>query len=106
MYKIIIANSAKSDIRNNLAYIKNTLCNQKAAVELADMIEKEISSLSQFPFCGTPVTDPFLASLGFRFLLIKRYKAYYIAEKDNRVVNVIRFLHASRDYENILKEDF
>ena len=46
MFELIIADSAKQDIRNNLAYIKNTLCNPTAAANLADMIQKEISSLS------------------------------------------------------------
>ena len=84
-FEIIIVDHAKQDIRENLAYIKNTLCNSKAATELADLIEKEISSLIQFPFSGTPVQDPFLAHYGFRFLLIKNYKVYYIADKDKKI---------------------
>lgn len=105
MFEIIIAEHAKQDIRNNLAYIKNTLCNQKAALELADMLEKEISYLSQFPFSGTPVPDQFLADYGFRFLLIKNYKVYYISDKDKKLVHIVRCLHGSRDYENILREE-
>ncbi len=105
MFEIVIADIAKQDIKNNLAYINYTLCNHKAAAELADEIEKEISLLSQFPLSGTPVSDAFLADYGFRFLLIKNYKVYYVADKDKREVNIIRFLHATRDYENILKNE-
>ncbi|MBR5400947.1 MAG: type II toxin-antitoxin system RelE/ParE family toxin [Treponema sp.] len=105
MFEIIIAEHAKQDIRNNLTYIKNTLCNQKAASDLADMLEKEIGSLSQFPFSGTPVPDQFLADYGFRFLLIKNYKVYYISDKDKKLVHIVRFLHGSRDYENIIREE-
>ncbi len=102
MIELIITESAKKDIREALSYISNVLFNKKAASELADMIEEEISMLAQFPLSGTPVPDQFLADYGFRFLLIKNYKAYYIANK--RTVTIIRFLHSSRDYENILKE--
>ena len=105
MFELIISDSAKSDIREALSYIKNTLFNPKAAEELADMIEEEISALAQFPLSGTPVPDQFLADYGFRFLLIKNYKAYYIADKNKKTVNIIRFLHSSRDYENILKSE-
>lgn len=105
MFKIIIADNAKQDIKNTLAYIKDILFNPKAATELADMLESEISSLAQFPLSGTPVQDQFLADLGFRFLLIKNYKVYYIADEAKKKVNIIRFLHASRDYEAILKTD-
>lgn len=105
MFEIIISDTAKQDIRESLFYIKNTLYNSKAASELADKIETDIASLSQFPFSGTPVPDSFLADLGFRFLLIKNYKAYYIADKDKKKVNIIRFLYAGRDYETILKTE-
>ena len=62
----------------------------------------EITSLKQFPFSGTPVPDDFLADLGFRFLLIKNFKAYYIADKDTKKVTIVRFLYAGRDYEKLL----
>ena len=104
-FGIIIADYAKQDIRENLAYIKNTLCNSEAATELADLIEQEIRSLIQFPFSGTPVPDQFLAHYGFRFLLIKNYKVYYIADKDKEIINIIRVLYAGRDYETLLKEE-
>ena len=105
MFDIIIANTAKQDIKNTLAYIKDTLCNHKAAMELADMIQEEISTLGIFPFSGTPILDSFLADYGFRFLLVKNYKVYYIADKENQKVSIIRFLHATRDYESILKKE-
>ena len=49
MFELIIADKAKQDIRNTLSYIKEKLCNKKAATELADRIEEEISSLSPNP---------------------------------------------------------
>ena len=104
-YKLDITDSAKADIKESLAYIKNTLLNSKAATELADLITEEISSLKKFPFSGTSVTDQILADYGFRFLLVKNYKAYYIADKNKKLVTVIRFLYAGRDYESILKEE-
>ena len=104
-FELIISETAKTDIRNTLSYIKDSLGNHKAASELADFITSEIHSLIQFPFSGTPVPDSFLADLGFRFLLIKKFKAYYIADKDKKKVTIVRFLYAGRDYESILKEE-
>ena len=104
-YKLDIADSAKADIKETLAYIKTTLSNPKAASELADLITSEIESLKKFPLSGTPVTDQFLAKYGFRFLLIKNFKAYYIADKSKKLVTIIRFLYAGRDYESILGEE-
>ena len=87
-----------------MAYIKNTLGNPQAATSLVDLIISEINTLKQFPFSGTPVPDTFLSDLGFRFLLIKNFKAYYIADKGKKEVIIVRFLYSGRDYENILKD--
>ena len=104
-YKLFITDSAKADIKGALSYIKDSLLNPKAANELAEFITNEINSLKKFPFSGTPVQDKILSDYGFRFLLVKNYKAYYIADKNKKLVTVIRFLYVSRDYESILKED-
>lgn len=41
MFELVISNSAQTDIREALSYIKNTLFNPKAATELADMIFRQ-----------------------------------------------------------------
>ena len=80
-YKLFITDSTKADIKGALSYIKDYLLNPKAANELAEFITDEINSLKKFPFSGTPVQDKILSDYGFRFLLIKNYKVYYIADK-------------------------
>ena len=81
-YKLFITDSTKIDIKGALSYIKDSLLNPKAANELAEFITDEINSLKKFPFNGTPVQDKILSDYGFRFLLIKKYKVYYIADKN------------------------
>ena len=104
MYKIEISEAAKADIKEILSYIKDSLHNPKAASNLADLLAREISSLSQHPHSGTPVQDRFLANYGFRFLLVKNFKVFYITidQVDNNQVHIIRVLYARRDYETIL----
>ena len=49
-FNLIISENAKIDIKETLAYIKNTLGNPQAATSLADLITSEINTLKQFPF--------------------------------------------------------
>ena len=76
MFEIIITDKAKQDIKKTLAYIKEKLFNPKAATELADMLESEISSLSLFPLSGTPVPDQFLSDFDLRPNLMDYYKRH------------------------------
>ena len=109
MYKIEISESAEADIKEILSYIKDSLHNPMAASNLADLFVQEISSLAKHPYSGTPVQDRFLANYGFRFLLVKNFKVFYITvnQKGYKQVRIIRVLYARRDYEKILEgEDF
>ena len=107
MADLIITKTAKNDIRTNLAYLKEVLLNPKASTNLADEITSEFNMLQDNPKSGPYVQDPFLAKLGFRFLLIKNYKAYYVVTEDESVqeVHIIRFLHSKMNYESILNEE-
>lgn len=107
MAEVVITDSAKTDIKNSISYIKDILCNQKAASNLSDEIIEEIQLLKDNPRSGPYVKDFFLANLGFRFLLIKNYKVYYLInrDKDKETIQIVRFLHSKMDYETILKNE-
>ena len=107
MNKLIISNSAKQDIQDALSYIKYTLCNPKAATNLADLITEKFELLLEQPQIGSLVSDSFLCECGIRSLLIKNYRAFYtISETENSTtINIIRLLYAKRDFEIILKND-
>ena len=44
MAEVVITDSAKTDIKNSISYIKDILCNQKAASNLSDEIIEEIKN--------------------------------------------------------------
>ena len=104
MNTIEISESAKSDIEEILTYIKVSLQNPKAATNLADLLTREISSLANHPFSGIPLQDKFLADYGFRFLLVKNFKVFYVVseQKENKQIRIVRVLYARRDYAAIL----
>ncbi|MDD5811034.1 MAG: type II toxin-antitoxin system RelE/ParE family toxin [Treponema sp.] len=107
MTDIVISNSAKKDIESSLLYIRDVLQNPLAATKLADSIASQIDLLKQHPKSGPKVQDTFLAEQGFRFLLIKNYKLYYIIKTDGTKITIliIRFLFSKMNYEKILKTE-
>lgn len=107
MAKLNITNSAKADIKETLSYIKHTLHNPQAALNLANQISEEFNLLTSHPKSGPLVNDKFLANYGIRFLLVKNYKAYYtLFENDNIItITIIRFLYAKRDYIKALTSE-
>ncbi len=105
MYKIIVTEPAQKDLRDAVSYISNGLKNNQAAVNLIDLVEKTVNSLTGMPERYAVADDEILAREGFRFITIKNYLLFYIVRKETETVVIERFLYARRDWMNILKSD-
>ena len=46
----------------------------------------------------------FLAAKGLRSMQIKNYLMFYIVREESKAVNVIRFIHARRDWVKLFDE--
>lgn len=74
--------------------------NPTAADRLLARIEKDLNALSGQPMLGRIPRDHHIAILGYRYLIIGEYLAFYRLEPS--VVLVHRILHGARDYSDIL----
>lgn len=74
--------------------------NPTAAERLLLRIEKDLGALSTQTLLGRIPRDPDIAGLGYRYLIIGDYLAFYRTEPS--LVLVHRILHGARDYAEIL----
>ncbi len=81
-------------------YEYNAVDNAPAAERLLVRIEKELSALAKQPMLGRIPRDPDIARLGYRYLIIGNYLAFYRLEPS--AVHVYRIIHGGRDYSDIL----
>ncbi len=63
-------------------------------------IERKLARLEKFPALGGVPSDPDLAAVGYRFLIIGNYLIFYTLE--SRSVLIHRILHGVRDYRQLL----
>lgn len=105
-YTIHITAVAERDILNASDYIEFNLKNPKVADELLDEADIQIHSLSDFPYKSQLVTDPILASWGIRFVIVKRYLAFYVISEENKQVTIVRFLFQKSNWTAILRQGF
>jgi toxin ParE1/3/4 len=89
---------AEQDLADIYEYI--SVDNPSAAERLLGRIEKDLGSLATQPLLGRIPRDPDIARLGYRYLIIADYLAFYRLESS--VVLVHRILHGARDYAEIL----
>ena len=103
MYSINITDIAEEDILNTVKYIAGVLKAPAAANNLLDEIERHEEILENTPNIYPFVPDRFLAQRGLKFTRIKNYLIFYIIDEEEKIVNIIRFLYARRDWKNILR---
>jgi plasmid stabilization system protein ParE len=100
MYKLNFTNKFKEDVKHCVNYIKHTLQAPVAAERLKAEIKKTYKIIKDTPFIYPVVPNDYLATLGFRFTMVKNYMLFYIVAK--KQINIIRFLYGHRDWINIL----
>jgi plasmid stabilization system protein ParE len=100
MYKLLFTTNFKDDVKQSVKYIKHTLQAPVAAERLKAEIKRTYKIIKDTPFIYPVVPNDYLASMGFRFTMVKNYMLFYIVEE--KQINVIRFLYGHRDWINIL----
>jgi plasmid stabilization system protein ParE len=102
MYKLIFGKTFREDVKSSVNYIKQTLQAPVAADRLKNEIKKTYKTIKDTPFIYPIVPNEYLASLGFRFTIVKNYMMFYIVEENQ--INIVRFLYGHRDWINILSD--
>lgn len=97
-FSIRFLNIAEEDFTEIISFIAAD--NTKAALNLADKIEKNLELLSENPLLGKSPSDSDLKLMGYRYLIIENYLIFYTIEK--RTIFIHRILHGARNYKSLL----
>jgi plasmid stabilization system protein ParE len=100
MYKLIFTKNFKEDVKQSTNYIRHALQAPAAAERLKAEIKRAYKIIKETPFIYPIVPNDYLASMGFRFTMVKNYMLFYIVEE--KQINIIRFLYGHRDWIDIL----
>jgi plasmid stabilization system protein ParE len=100
MYKLIFTKNFKDDVKQSINYIKHTLQAPVVADGLKAEIKRSYKIIRDTPFIYPVVPNDYLASMGFRFTMVRNYMLFYIVE--DKQINIVRFFYGHRDWINIL----
>jgi len=103
IYRIRIMKPAQTDMREIYKYIADELQNQTAAVSRISLIDEAIQSLKEQPARFPLVRDEYLASKGYRMIVVKTHLVFFIIREESKAVSIMRILYGRRDWLRILK---
>ena len=96
--KVTYLPAAVRDLEEILDYVRRD--SLERAEKLLVKFEAEIARLARFPQLGVMPKDPYLASKGYRVLIIENYLVFYVAAK--RTIRIRRVIHGARRYDFLL----
>ena len=103
-YEIRITRAAERDLSSAADYIEHVLLNPQAANDLLDKTESRLGELASFPEKFALADDPILKAWGIRFIIVNHYLAFYVIDKEENRIYIVRFLYGKRDWTSILKQ--
>ena len=101
-YRVRYTPLAYEDLDEIDTYISSVLLNPPAALNLLGEIEESVNRLQQFPFIGSAAEDPYLASKGYRKLVVQNYLVFYLADQVQKEIVVMRVIYGAREYRSLL----
>ena len=104
-YEVSLSAQADRDIRAAIRYIAVELRNPQAANGLLDRFTEAVQSLQMMPERFALVSDEYLASLGFQAVVVENYLLFYIVDKQESKVSVVRVLYGRRNWNWILQNE-
>ena len=96
-YDVIIEDTAKTDLRGILRYIKETLKEPVAAQRKYSSIKEQIIGLNQMPLRFPLIRDENLAARGLRWMPASNYTVFYTVEDTLNEVHILRVLYKHRE---------
>ena len=97
-FTIHLLRAAEDDLSEIYEYIASE--NLKAAELILTRIEKNLQLLTRQPHLGRIPNDEELVRMGYRYVVIGDYLAFYTLE--GQTVLVHRIIHGARDYLGLL----
>ena len=101
-YKVDVSKDAENDLLDIVRYIASEFSAPITALNMMELLEEAMTSLSKTPQRVPLVRDDRLAQIGYRHLGIKSYLVFFKIDEKNKMVNVARILYARRDWKRIL----
>ena len=102
VYEVFITETAFKDLADIAFYVSDALQEPDISKKLIATIKEGVFSLENLPNRNALVTDKYLASKGYRKLLVENYLVFYIVSDDEKMVYVSRVLYAKRNWMDLL----
>ena len=102
MYALKFYPKAKQDLVDIYDYISRELGNPDAAQKLLDAFEKGLVQAREIPISCPKIVNVPVKNKEIRKLIVENYIIFYLANEQEKQIEVVRILYGMMDYHKIL----
>lgn len=103
-YGFKLTQKAEADLDDIVSYLAVDLANPQAASNFVDKLQGAINEACSFPESGAPVVNEFLPETKVRKKLVGNYVLYYLPEREEQIIYVLRIVYGRRNLDEILRQ--
>lgn len=101
-YSIVLTRQAQTDLKEIFKYISVELQSHKNATAQLDRLEKAIMSLDEMPERFRVYDNDKWRARNLRIMPVDNYLVFYIPNRADHTVTVLRVMYGGRDIDNQL----
>lgn len=101
-YKAVLTETAKKDLDDSVSYIYYGLSNPIAAEAHLKRFSDALGEILLFPFSSPEIDNELVTVQGIRKKPFGNYMIYYLPDKENCVITILRVVYGPQDIMNVL----
>ncbi len=101
-YSFSFSPLAEKELDAVIAYISETLCNGKAAVDLLDKLNYALGMICTFPYSSADCKIFLITDEKVRHVLVDNYVLVYEIMEEEKHINVLRFCYTRMDLRKLI----
>ncbi len=105
IYSVKISKQAENDLRSIYEYIAFELKSSQNAQGQLGRLESNILKLKEMPKRFSVYEKEPWKSRNLRVMPVDNYLVFYIPDKENKIVNIVRVMYGGRDTEKQLNQN-
>ena len=103
-YQYHFTKKAETDLDEILSYISIELSNPDAAASFLKDLQAVLASICSVPKIGRIVDNEFLPNREIRKSLVGNYVLYYLPDKKEMIIYILRILYGRRSLDELVRE--
>ncbi len=103
-YRLLLTETAETDLDEILSYISLKLCNPLAATTFFAHLQDKFTEVCLYPYSSPEIQNEFLNGASIRRKVVDAYLFYYVVQDTVKTVTILRVVYGPQNQKRVQKD--